>query len=171
MLRHMTTRRGAAASPGRTTSARTTQDPSGLRLPSRRHGKARQRAGPGHAPKPRAAANALPWQWEHAIRVHCAETGHGGATTTSPDVTPPPAICENLGGGAVWGGRLEGVEGGVRPWGGGGGVPQLGRLRASHYYHMHTSREEVCLGVWGYEGIYVIIALSHLCREESLKGR
>ena len=40
------------------------------------------------------------------------------------------------------------LGGGVRPWGGGsqGG----GGLRATHYYHMHTSRGDVCLGqVWG----------------------
>ena len=47
------------------------------------------------------------------------------------------------------------------PWGGGG-------LRATHYYHMHTSRG--CLGAWGYRGMCAIIAISHLCREESLKG-
>ena len=29
----------------------------------------------------------------------------------------------------------------------------------------------VCLGVWGYGGMYAIIALSCLCREESLEGR
>ena len=53
---------------------------------------------------------------------------------------------------------------------GGGG---WGGLRATHYYHMHTSwgGGVVCLGVWGYGGMYAIIALSHHCREESLKGR
>ena len=74
------------------------------------------------------------------------------------------------GGGGVGGGQREGV------WGfgglaGGGGFPRWGGLRATHYYHMHTSRGDVCLGVWGYGGMYVIIALSRLCREESLKGR
>ena len=48
--------------------------------------------------------------------------------------------------------------------GGGGGV------RATHYYLMHTSRECVCLGAWGYRGMYAIIAISRLCQEESLKG-
>ena len=33
---------------------------------------------------------------------------------------------------------------------GGGGFPRWGGLRATHYYHMHTSRGDVCLGrVWG----------------------
>ena len=52
----------------------------------------------------------------------------------------------------------------------GGGFPKWGGLRVTHYYHMHTSRGDVCLGVWGYGGMYVIIALSRLCREENLKG-
>ena len=48
-----------------------------------------------------------------------------GATTTGPDATPPPAICQNLGGGGcgqLGGGRLECGGGGVgwRVWGGGG---------------------------------------------------
>ena len=34
---------------------------------------------------------------------------------------------------------------------------------------MHTSRGYVCLGAWGYRGVYAIIAISRLCREESLK--
>ena len=57
----------------------------------------------------------------------------GGATTTGPDATPPPAICQNLRGGQL--GR-----------GGGGG------LHATHYYNMHTSRVCVCLeGLGGIE--------------------
>ena len=61
---------------------------------------------------------------------------------------PPPAICDRtLGGGGVAGG-----------WGGWG--PKVGGLRAAHYYHMHTSRGDVCLGLWGYGGMYMIIALS-----------
>ena len=47
-------------------------------------------------------------------------------------------------------------------WGGGGywlfgrgGVPRWGGLRATHYYHMHTSKGDVCLGVLGYGGMYV----------------
>ena len=42
--------------------------------------------------------------------------------------------------------------------------------RATHYYHMHTSTRCLCPGAWGYRGMYVIIALSRLCQEESLKG-
>ena len=38
--------------------------------------------------------------------------------------------------------------------GAGGGVPNVGGgLRATHYYHMHTSRGDVCLGVRGYGGM------------------
>ena len=57
--------------------------------------------------------------------------------------------------------------------GGGGGmvVRRGGGLRATHYYHMHTSRGDVGLGAWGFGGMYVIMALSGLCQEESLKGR
>ena len=31
------------------------------------------------------------------------------------------------------------------------------------------TRGVMCLGVWGYGGMYAVIALSHHCREESLK--
>ena len=60
---------------------------------------------------------------------------HGGATTTGPDATYPPAICQNLaGGGRSWGGgpaggRGGGVKlgvGGGSSWGSGGG-PAEGR--------------------------------------------
>ena len=65
-----------------------------------------------------------------------------------------------------WGG------GGGSAGGGGGGVmaawPGGGGLRATHYYHMHTSRG--CLGAWGYRGMYAVIAISRLCREESHRG-
>ena len=82
----------------------------------------------------------------------------------------PQLSVKTGGGGAVWGGGgSAGGCGGVRPRG--GGVPRWGGLRATHHYHMHTSTGDVCLGVWGYGGMYVIIALSHLCWEESLKGR
>ena len=71
---------------------------------------------------------------------------HRGATTTGPDATPPQLSVKTLGG--VGGGRLEGVCGG-----GGrleGGFPRWWGLCATHYYHMHTSRGDVCLGrVWG----------------------
>ena len=100
--------------------------------------------------------------------------GGGGATTTGPDAPPPP-ICQNLpgagagGGGGGGGGRREGGGigrrggGGLAAWPGGGGG-----LRATHYYHMHTSRG--CLGAWGYRGMHAIIAISCLRQEESLKG-
>ena len=79
--------------------------------------------------------------------------------------TPPPSYLSKLAGGGSWGGG--GVGGGM-----GGGIGSLagggGGLRTTHYYHMHTSRG--CLGAWGYRGMYAIIAISCLCREESLKG-
>ena len=82
----------------------------------------------------------------------------GGATTTSPDATPPQLSVKTCGGG------------GVPQEGGGGEYWQRGRgggLRATHYYHMHTSRG--CLRAWGYRGMYAIIAISCLCHEESLR--
>ena len=88
-----------------------------------------------------------------------------GATTIGPDATHPPAICQNVRGGGV-GGRVG--------WGGIGssarGVGPKGGLRATHYYHMHTSRVCVCLGAWGYRGMYAIIAISRLCQAETLKS-
>ena len=36
---------------------------------------------------------------------------------------------------------------------------------------MHTTRGHACLGAWGYRGMHAIIALSRLCREESLKDQ
>ena len=46
-------------------------------------------------------------------------------------------------------------------------LPNLPRWRGLHttyYSHMHTSRRDVCLGVRGYGGMYVILVLSCLCR-------
>ena len=60
------------------------------------------------------------------------------------------------------GGGIGSSAGGGSQWGGG--------LRTTHYYHMHTSRGCLCLGAWGYRGMCAIIAISHLCQEESLKG-
>ena len=57
---------------------------------------------------------------------------------------PPPPLSFKPGGGG--GGRR--VCGGFAR--GGRGFPRWGGLRAAHYYHMHTSRGDVCLGrVWG----------------------
>ena len=74
---------------------------------------------------------------------------HGGGDTTDPDATHPRAIYQNLGGGGRWGGGYwrEGSQGG------GGG------LCATQYYRMPTSRGDVCQGIWGYGGMYAIIAL------------
>ena len=63
------------------------------------------------------------------------------------------------------------MGGGGSAAGGGASQGQWGGLHATHYYHMYTSRGDVCLEIWGYGGMYVIIALSHLCGEESLKRR
>ena len=52
---------------------------------------------------------------------------HGGATTTVPDATQPPSICQNLAGerggfGVAWGGGLAGGGGGgYRRYSAGGG--------------------------------------------------
>ena len=73
---------------------------------------------------------------------------------------PPPLSAKTCRGVGRW----EGGGGGVlAAWPGGGGG-----LRATHYYHMHTSRG--CLGAWGYRGMYAIIGISCLCQKESLKG-
>ena len=61
-----------------------------------------------------------------------------------------------MGGG---GGRREGGGGGVLAAQPGGGVPRGEGLRATHCYHMHTSRVCVCLGAWGYRGMYAIEAI------------
>ena len=70
-------------------------------------------------------------------------------------------------GGRLGGGGQLGIS---AAW---GGVPKVGGggACAIHYYYMHTSTGDACLGVWGYGGMYAIIALSCHCREESLKGR
>ena len=45
--------------------------------------------------------------------MHHATKPRGGATTTGPDATYPPAICQNSGGGgAEFGGVRPGVGGG-----------------------------------------------------------
>ena len=84
----------------------------------------------------------------------------------------PPSYLSKLGGvglGASCGGGGFGwgVYGG--DFGRGGGGSQGGGACTTHYYHMHTSGGRVCLGVWGYGGMYVIIALSRHCREEVLR--
>ena len=48
-----------------------------------------------------------------------------GATTTGPDATHPPAICQNSGGGHLGGGSSRG-SGGVKPGVGGGVLPGVG---------------------------------------------
>ena len=88
----------------------------------------------------------------------CCIQGRGPAPP--PPGATPPHYLSKLGGGGGW---LEGVGGGGGGstfWG--GAVPKVGGMRATHYYHMHTSKGDVCLGVWGYGGMYVLIALSFL---------
>ena len=99
--------------------------------------------------------------------------GGGGGRLPAVLMRPTPKLSVKTRGGGQFGGggRLEGVRGGGFGRGGGGGVPKVGGLRATHYYHMHTSSGDVCLGVWGYGGMYAIIALSRPCWEESLKVR
>ena len=84
--------------------------------------------------------------------------------------TPQLSVKTCVGGGvgAGGGGRREGGGGVLAAWR--GGSQEGGGMRATHYYHMHTSRVCVCLGAWGYRGMYAIIAISCLCQEESLKG-
>ena len=84
----------------------------------------------------------------------CVGGWHGGGRLQLVLMRHPPGYLSKLGGrglgGAVGGGggRLEGVWG-VWPGGPKGG----GAARATHYYHMHTSRGDVCLRVWGYIGM------------------
>ena len=73
---------------------------------------------------------------------------HGGATTTGPDATYPPAICQYSGGGGAGGSCGGGRLGGVGGISAGGGGPK-GGLRATHYYHMHTSWGGRVSGGWG----------------------
>ena len=65
----------------------------------------------------------------------------GGVTTTDPDATPPAQLSVKTWGvggdrGHFGGARLEGVCGG-----------------GTHCYHTHTSKGDVCLGVWAYGGM------------------
>ena len=93
---------------------------------------------------------------------------HEGGNYNRSGCDPPPSYLSKLAGGGELG------RGGGRREGGGGGYWQLswggGGLRDTHYYHMHTSRVCVCLGAWGYRGMFAIIAISRLCQEESLRG-
>ena len=100
---------------------------------------------------------------EASVRIPVQGVAPGGATTTGPDATPPPQLSVKTrgGGGSAGGSFGGGSAGGVGgDFGRGGGFQRWGGLRATHYYHMHTSWGDVCLGVWGYGGMYAIIALS-----------
>ena len=73
--------------------------------------------------------------WSASHPVATRNLGGGGANTIGPDATHAPAICQNLRGGGG-GGREGGGSIGARL----GGGPRGGGLRATHHYHMHTSR-------------------------------
>ena len=95
-----------------------------------------------------------------------------GGQLQSVLMRPTPQLSvKTCRGGGSWGGG-----GGRREDGGGvlaarrGGSQEGGGLRATHYYHMHTSTVCVYLGAWGYRGMCALIAISRLCQEESLKG-
>ena len=59
------------------------------------------------------------WVWTSTWSTLLDFGGHGGATTTGPDATYPPAICQNSGGGGGGGGGGQ-SGGGVWPGVGGG---------------------------------------------------
>ena len=67
-------------------------------------------------------------------------TGGGGGGRLHPILmqNQPPSYLSKLGAGSIGGSA--------------GGFPRWGGLRATHYYHMHTSGGDVCLGVWSYGG-------------------
>ena len=97
------------------------------------------------------------------LRLRLGSGWAGGRLQAVLMQPPPPQLSAKTCGGWSAGGLGGGLLA-ARPGGGGGG------LRATHNYHMHTSRGCVCLGAWGERGMYAIIAISRLCREESLKG-
>ena len=95
------------------------------------------------------------WTWDphHGVGVHILEKNclgpkskstrsHGGATTTGPDATYPPAICQNSGGGGrSWGGGVQPGVGGVQPGVGGGvqpGVIWVVWVAIYHYEYLFT---------------------------------
>ena len=82
-----------------------------------------------------AALASLPAPVQKWLRTAPPNQGpmHGGATTTGPDATYPPAICQNSGGGGGGGGGSgrgsgggSGRESGGGPAGGRGGGPTRG---------------------------------------------
>ena len=97
---------------------------------------------------------------------HCFSHGGGGGRLQPVLMRHPPAICQTLGGGEFGGGRLEGV---CR----GGGFGRVGGSQGGGACTRPTTTTCIPpgrIGGLGYGGIYVIIALSGLCQEESLQG-
>ena len=128
---------------------------------------------PSHRHSPTTIDNtgACHQEWTVCLRAQRPQSTLGAMQGPTPGggrlqpvlMRHPPSYLQKLagGGGEVVGG---GVGGGVLAAG-----PGVGGLRATHYYHMHTSRVCVCLWAWRYKGMYAIIAISHPCQEESLK--
>ena len=88
---------------------------------------------------------------------------HGDRQLQPVRMPPSPRLFVKTWGG---GGRRDGA-------GGGGGIGSSARgdgLRTTRYYRTHTSMVCVCLGPWGYRGMYALIAISWLCHEESPRG-
>ena len=82
------------------------------------------------------------------IFAHQLRLSHGGGGGLQPVLMRhPPSYLSKLWGGGGWAGGA--VLGGVGWRCGKGGGSAVG---GTHYYHMHTSTGDVCLGVWGYRG-------------------
>ena len=117
----------------------------------------------GNAPQQRVAcAPPTPISVPPQATAYRSRRGGGGArggNYNRSGCDPPPSYLSKLAGGG--GGGAVGAPGGGggvggRAAGGGGGDWQLSRgegLRATHYYHMHTSR--VCVCVWGHGDVEV----------------
>ena len=104
--------------------------------------------------------------YEYFVPDRMPRGGGGGLQSVLMRPTPQLSVKTCKGGG---GGRRQGGGGGVlaaRP----GGPKEGGGLCVTRYYHMHTSRGCVFLEALRHRGMYAIIAISHLCQEESLKG-
>ena len=83
---------------------------------------------------------------------------------------PPQVSVKTCGGRGAVGARGGGGVGG-RVGGGGIGSSAARNLLLPHAYLKGVCVCVcVCPGAWGYRGMYAIIAISCLCREESLKG-
>ena len=106
--------------------------------------------------------HAMDCQWQLGPRPRRSEKGQvpppggggGGGLQLVLMQQPPQPSVKTRGGGGV------GAGGGVGGKGGGCAQPSI----------ITCIPQGGCLGAWGYRGMYVIIAISCLCQEESLKG-